>query len=173
MNSLLKKLGLEPRVATDIHPERRIQVMDSQYETLYQSINKLAATITNTPIAIITFFNEQHVWVESNAINSDTTQYIHKEVFYNWAITNNEYIEISDTSEISSHGSPHSLSTYYPDFRFYAGVPLKLPMGEVIGVLSVFDLKPSGMDPHQKKMLIALADVVAKSMVFKHHMIMN
>jgi hypothetical protein len=46
-------------------------------------------------------------------------------------------------------------------------------MGEVIGVLSVFDLKPSGMDPHQKKMLIALADVVAKSMVFKHHMIMN
>jgi hypothetical protein len=50
MNSLLKKLGLEPRVATDIHPERRIQVMDSQYETLYQSINKLAATITNTPL---------------------------------------------------------------------------------------------------------------------------
>src|SRR5687767_4046099 len=109
MSSLVKKLGLETELITDTHPERRIQVMESHYETLYQSINKLGATITNTPIAMITFFNEQHVWVKPDAINSENTQYIHKEVFYNWAVTNNEYIEISDTSEISSHGSPHSL----------------------------------------------------------------
>ncbi|PPC93632.1 MAG: hypothetical protein CTY33_07470 [Methylotenera sp.] len=172
MKSILKKLGLETKVLTGIHPERKLQVMDSQYETLYQSINKLAATITSTPLAMITFYNEQHVWVESDAIKSDTLQYTHNETFYNWAITNKEYIEISDTSLISDQG-PHALNRYYPNLKFYAGVPLKLPLGEVIGVLSVFDIKPNSMNPHQKSILVALADVVAKSMVFKHHLIMN
>lgn len=170
MNSLVKKLGFDINML--IQPECNIQVLNSQYETLYQSINKLAATIANTPIAMITFFNDQHVWVEVGAINSDIVQYSHQETFYNWAITNNEYIEISDISVISSQ-EPDSLKTCYPNFKFYAGVPLKLPLGEVIGVLSVFDTKQNCMNLHQKNMLIALADVVAKSMVFKHHLIMN
>lgn len=170
MNSLVKKLGLETAVLTETHPERKIQVLDSQYESLYHSINKLAATISNTPIAMITFLHDQHVWMESGADYSQIVRHAQKEIFYNWAIASDQYIEIPDTSLVSDQ-STQSLNTYYPHLKFYAGVPLKLPLGEVIGVLSVLDIKPNSMNQYQKNMLLALADVVAKSLVFKHHLV--
>lgn len=53
---------------------------------------------------------------------------------------------------------------------FYAGVPIKLPLGEVIGALCVFDIKPNAMSEHQKKMLVELANVISKALVMKNHL---
>lgn len=169
MNETVKHTEVVTQVMTDLYPEHKLQVMNSQYETLYLSINKLAAAIINTPIAMITFNNEQHVWVEANACCSEI-EHTHRELFYQWAIGHHQYTEIQDMSLTSSQQT-HTLNTYYPAVKYYAGVPIVLPMGEVIGVLSVFDTKPSCMDHHQQKLLLALADVISKSMVFKHHFI--
>ena len=53
---------------------------------------------------------------------------------------------------------------------FYAGAPIKLPLGEVIGALCVFDIKPNTMSDYQKKMLVELADVISKALVMKNHL---
>lgn len=170
MNSLVKKLGLKTAVVTDTHPEHKILVLDSQYESLYLSINKLAATICHTPIAMITFLHDQHVWMVSGADYSEIVLHAQKEIFYNWAIASDHFIEIPDISLVTQQ-STLSLNSYYPHLKFYAGVPLKLPLGEVIGVLSVLDTKPNSLNQYQKNMLLALADVVTKSLVFKHHLL--
>lgn len=84
-------------------------------------------------------------------------------------MTNDEYLEVPDTTLDASHAC-HPLVTDTPNFMFYAGAPLKLPLGEVIGALCVFDTKPNAMSQHQKNMLVELANVITKALVIKNHM---
>lgn len=60
-------------------------------------------------------------------------------------------------------GNP--LVTGSPNIRYYAGAPIKLPMGENIGTLCVIDQKPNQINTMQKQVLIDLADIVSKALV--------
>ena len=85
-------------------------------------------------------------------------------------MTDDEYLEAPNTTLDPTHAC-HPLVTDSPNFMFYAGVFLKLPLREVIGALCVFDIKPNAMSDHQKKMLVELANVISKTLVMKNHLI--
>lgn len=53
---------------------RKIQVLDSQYETFYQAVSKLASTICNVPVAMITFVDDQSIWIKSEVGAPGVTQ---------------------------------------------------------------------------------------------------
>ncbi|MBC7698008.1 MAG: GAF domain-containing protein [Bacteroidia bacterium] len=166
--SNISKLPID-KESIRISAVRKLQVLDSQFEVFYQAVTKLAATISDAPVAMITFVDDQTIWIKSAIGVPGVTQVPRKDAFCGWVVTNDEYLEVPNTTLDSTHAC-HPLVTDSPNFMFYAGVPIKLPLGEVIGALCVFDIKPNAMSEHQKKMLVELANVISKALVMKNHL---
>ncbi|HYN53562.1 MAG TPA: GAF domain-containing protein [Methylotenera sp.] len=169
MSPLLK--GVTPENSEELHrisAENQLRVLNSQYESLFNSICKFATIICNVPIAMITFVDEQTVWIKIESGADGISQVPCTDAFCGWVVKNDAYLEIPDISLDPNHFS-HPLVAAQPNFRFYAGAPLKLPLGEVIGTLCIFDTKPNALDETQKLVLIALAEVLNKALVFKNH----
>lgn len=170
INASILELAEEVKEAARIAAVRKVQVLNSQYETFYTSINKLAALICDVPVAMLTLVDDENVWISSEVGAPGLTQLPRKNAFCCWVVTNDAYLEVPNTKLDTNHVY-HPLVTESPNFMFYAGAPLTLPMGEVIGALCVFDVKPNKMTVHQKEMLVGLADIVAKALVVKNHML--
>ncbi|MBA3696409.1 MAG: GAF domain-containing protein [Methylotenera sp.] len=149
---------------------RKKLVINSQYETLLNSITKLAATICNLPVAILTLVDEENIWISSEVEAPGVTRLPRRGTFSSWVVTNDNYLEITDTMLGISHLC-HPWKTDWPNYKFHASAPLKLPMGEVIGALCVFDVKPNKITVNQKEMLVGLADTVAKALVIRNNMV--
>lgn len=147
----------------------KLQVLDSQYEVFYNTVNKLAALICDVPVALITLADDENIWINSEIGNSGITQIPRESAFCSWVL-NDEFHEVTNIS-LNINRYCHPLIEGASSFMFFAGAPLKLPMGEVIGTLCVFDIKPKRMTIKQKTMLIGLADIVAKALVVKNHMV--
>lgn len=160
----------EVKEAARVAAVRKVQILNSQYETFYSSINKLAALICDVPVAMLTLVDDENIWISSEVGAPGITQLPRKNAFCDWVVTNDEYLEVPNTMLDTNHVY-HPLVTHSPNFMFYAGAPLTLPMGEVIGALCVFDVKPNRMSVNQKEMLVGLADIVAKALVVRNHMV--
>lgn len=145
------------------------QVLDSQYETFYRAICKLAAEVSDVPIAMISFVEDESIWISTEI---STVKLAGKQTFSAWVADHDEYIEIKDTLMAGNHDY-QPLRSNFPHFRFYAGTPLKLPLGEVIGTICVFHTKPHELTASQKNILAGLADVVTKALVIKHNIEAN
>lgn len=170
MSELLNTTNLQiDNESIRISSIRKLQVLDSQFEIFYQAVTKLASTICDVPVAMITFVDDQTIWIKSAIGVPGVTQVPRENAFCGWVVTNDEYLEVPNTTLDPNH-SCHPFVKDSPNFMFYAGVPLKLPLGEVIGALCVFDTKPNAMSDYQKKMLIELANVICKALVMKNHL---
>ena len=84
-----------------------------------------------------------------------------------WIISNEEYIEIHDTNSDFSYNSKVIVSEF-PNYRFYAAAPFKLPLGEVLGNICIFGKTPNALHAYQKNLLLGLADLIAKALVIRN-----
>ena len=57
---------------------KRLMVLDSAPEPLFDAINSLAGEICGTPISLITFVDEQRIWFKAN-IGLDGTSETHRD----------------------------------------------------------------------------------------------
>lgn len=136
-----------------VHALRQLNVLDSQYEELYDAITELAAKITNMPVALITLLDEDRIWFKSVVGLTGISQSPRKSRYCDWVVIKSEFLEIEDISKNSLH-CQHPLVNGETKFMFYAGAPITLPLGEVIGVLCVFDNKPNKLNEMQRDVLI-------------------
>jgi len=146
---------------------KKIAVINSQYETIYETVNKLAAAVFDAPFSMLTLIGEENSWINSKIGPAGITRMPHKAEFWDWAIKKDHYFEVPDTS--ANHDVCHPYATNSPNFRFYVGAHITLPLGEVIGTLCVFDLIPNYINSHQRALLIGLADIVANAIVVRNH----
>lgn len=146
----------------------RQQILDSQYEMFYDSILKLVIKMSGLPLALITIVGEERVWLKSKLGLSEVAKIPPFNTFCEWIVANDDYIEIGDTTK-SALNCIHLLVTGNTKFRFYAGAPIKLPLGEVIGTLCLFDTQPNKLTKPQRETLIGLTDVIAKALITKNH----
>ncbi len=79
----------------------------------------------------------------------------------------NEYLEIGDISKDEIH-KDNRLNLNGQKFMFYAGAPVKLPLGEMISVVCVFDTQPRHLNEMQREVLLGLADILTKALVTKN-----
>jgi len=149
-----------------LHQSRQLNILDSQYEALYNSITKLAAKITHMPVVIITLSDENRIWIKSvkglNGIEDGPSQ----QMYGDWLFKTSSCLEIADISKDYSY-SEHPFVNGETKFMFYAAAPITLPLGEIIGVLSVFDIKPNKLDPIHRDVLFGLTQLISNALVIK------
>ena len=130
-------------------------VLDSFSEEEFDKISTLAAYICQVPIALISFIDDKRLWFKSG-IGIDISETPRETSFCQYSILGNELFEVPNTLENDIFKN-NLLVTGAPNFRFYAGVPLRTPDGFNIGTLCVFDKTPKKLNDEQKKALSTLA----------------
>ena len=145
---------------------RSYNILDTLPETEFDNIVKLASSICNTPIALVSLVDENRQWfkaktgLEANETHRDLAFCAH-------AILNpNEPLIVEDATQ-DKRFSDNDLVTGQPEIRFYAGYPLNSPSGHSLGTLCAIDTQPRKISEEQKNTLKTLASHVVHLLELK------
>lgn len=142
---------------------KRLMVLDSAPEPLFDEITKLASAICGTPIALVSLVDDNRQWFKANTGLEGATE-THRDIaFCAHVILENELMEVADATQ-DTRFLANPLVTDNPNIRFYAGAPLTLSDGLNMGTLCVIDREPKQLTDIQKTMLTGLAAVVSRAL---------
>lgn len=137
---------------------KEYQVLDTAAEADLDALAKLASTICQTPIALISLIDENRQWFKANkGLNAEETP--RNISFCQHAIKGEDVYEVENAT-VNPIFARNPLVTGYPNIRFYAGAPLSTPSGYNIGTLCVIDTEPKILTDKQKESLRTLSKFV-------------
>ena len=136
-------------------------ILDTIDEEDFTNITLLAASVCNTPIALVALVDNSREWfkakvgVSASQVNRDIS-------FCGHGITNDkDFFQVGDTlKDVRFFDNPLVVSAPY--IRFYAGVQLINYSGLKMGMLCVKDTKPRLLTTEQIFSLRVLANCVSK-----------
>ncbi|TKB99971.1 GAF domain-containing sensor histidine kinase [Pedobacter cryotolerans] len=137
---------------------RAYDILDTPEEDTFNKIAILAAQIFNTPIAQVTFVDEERVFFKTNISPLAATEINRNDSFCSIAILNNNVTLFSNILEVPELQS-NPFVTMENGVRFYAGAPLKTTEGLHLGTVCVLDVEPKEVTEQQLKMLETLSAI--------------
>jgi GAF domain-containing protein len=138
---------------------RAYRVLDTEAETAYDALVRLAASICGKPIALVTLVDASRQWFKANYGLDGITETPRASAFCDYAIRGRDVFEIPDAREDERFAS-NPLVIADPLIRFYAGAPLVTPDGEAIGTICVLGREPGVLEAAQREQLTLLARLV-------------
>ena len=137
---------------------RRYKVLDTEAESVYDALTKLASYVCGTPISLVSLIDADRQWSKSqHGINAGS---VPRDIsFCTHAIENDEILYISDATKDPRFAS-NPLVIEEPNIRFYAGAPLKAPCGSILGTICVVDFKPRELNEQQLDALSTISKQV-------------
>ncbi len=133
-------------------------VLDTPAEEEFDALTRLAAYIARTPIALISLIDGQRQWFKSK-VGLSVEQTPRSQAFCHYTIQGEEPLEVND-ARLDERFLKNPLVTGDPHIRYYCGVPLSTPEGEMLGSLCVIDKTPKQLDAYQLQALQTLAGEV-------------
>lgn len=140
---------------------KSLQILDSDAEKDFDDLAKLAATICDTPIALVSLVDENRQWFKAK-IGLDVCEGEREYSFCTVAIKDpDQILEIHDArADHRFKNNPHTFGE--KPVIFYAGVPLVDKDDNALGTLCVIDHEPKVLTTIQKESLERLAHQVVK-----------
>ena len=163
------------RAETFSEEARRLQalqeyaVLESAEEQAYDDITRMAASICETPIALISLTDSDRQWFKSR-VGFHQSEIPREYAFCAAAIECSRSTDVLVIDDVTKDPrfAKNSLVNAQPPIRFYAGAPLIAPSGHAIGTLCVLDWTPRHLAAEQVETLLFLAaQVMAKLEVRK------
>lgn len=152
--------ALPPDEATRLKALRELGVLDTPAEAAFDALARAAAAVCDAPIALLSLVDQQRQWFKARVGLSDTTETPRDVAFCAHAILHDDLFEVGDaTTDPRFIGNP--LVTDQPGIRFYAGVPVRLADGAVVGTVCVLDRAPRQLGEHQRRVLMELGRAAA------------
>ena len=145
---------------------RKLKILDSTYEYLFDTITRSISEIFKTPIALISFVDEDRQWFKSIVGIDGLTQTPRELGFCAETILSDDILEICDAI-VDQRFKDNPLVIGKPYIRFYAGAPITLPLGERVGSLCVIDTKPNLLNEYQKAALTGFAKVISQALLIR------
>ncbi len=139
---------------------RYCDMLDSAPDAAFDDITRLAAYICDTPIALVSFVDEDRQWFKAR-VGLDVCETDRCLSLCAWAILDDELFEVGDTWA-DDRFADNGLVVGEPFIRFYAGVPLRSAEGMNLGTLCVIDRVPRNLSESQRSALRALGNQVSR-----------
>lgn len=142
---------------------RRLAILDTAAEPLFDSFARLAARIAARPVAFIGFADESRVWCKAATGLEPGTEFPRAGAFCDHALHGEGIFEVADAQD-DPRFAGHPLTGAGSYLRCYAGVPLVMPGGARVGVLAVAAQRPGMLDAFQRAQLEELASSVVHAL---------
>ncbi|MBT5876333.1 MAG: response regulator, partial [Candidatus Latescibacteria bacterium] len=142
---------------------RALNVLDTTSEERYDRLTRLAASIMDVPIALVSLVDTDRQWFKSK-FGLDAIETPRDISFCGHTILGDELFEISNALE-DTRFADNPLVVDAPNIRFYAGQPLRTPNGFRIGTLCVIDIEPRELTVEQRNLLGDLARLVEQELI--------
>jgi two-component system, cell cycle sensor histidine kinase and response regulator CckA len=144
------------------------QILDTSPEQAFDDLAFLAAEICGTPIAVINFIDANRQWFKAKV--GLNVEHMPRSVgLCPICLDKGDVLVIPDTLADEQFAS-NPVVTSAPHVRFYAGVPLIAPTGEVIGTLCVVDTVPRQISVNQIESLRSLSRLVIKQLEVRRNL---
>ncbi|HEY0393614.1 MAG TPA: ATP-binding protein [Candidatus Elarobacter sp.] len=137
-------------------------LLDTPSEPLFDAFTRLASSLCETPMSLITLIDTDRQWFKS-AVGLELRQTAREIAFCAHTILGEGIFEIDDATA-DPRFADNPLVTGDPHIRFYAGAPLLARDGEAIGTICVLDRHARTLTPQQRKSLAAIAAAVMEQM---------
>lgn len=125
--------------ATRLASLRSLDILDTDSEETFDCLVRMAADALGAPIALATLVDEARVWLKAK-VGIDATQAPREGAFCSATIRGRELLVVEDATRDARFAS--SALVVVDGIRFYAGAPVTLADGEVVGAVCVLDTVP-------------------------------
>ncbi|PPU65814.1 histidine kinase [Xanthomonas pisi] len=134
------------------------RIVDSLPEDTYQDIVQVAASLCDTPIALMSLVDRDRQWFKAQ-LGLGLQQTDRSQAVCDHAIRDPSHLmEVPDLTQ-DPRFRDISVVTGDTGARFYAGMPLVTTEGVALGTVCVLDTEPRTLNEHQRTGLQALARV--------------
>ncbi len=134
---------------------QQLQVLDTRAEPALDAIARLAARIAEAPVGVISLVDTHRQWFKARVgVEVQTTS--RSVSFCAHALLGDGLFEVEDAT-LDPRFADNPLVRGDPGIRFYAGMPLVMPGGEVVGTLCVIDSQPRRLGATAREALAVLA----------------
>ncbi|MGH1392963.1 MAG: GAF domain-containing protein [Trichormus sp.] len=134
------------------------EILDTEPEEAYDNLAHLAAFICGTSIALVNFIDEHRQWFKAK-LGLDVGE-MPRHVGFCYLCQEQQDIVVIPDALADDRLATNPIVNSYPCGRFYAGVPLFSPQGQMLGTLCVIDQQPKQLSQQQIDALIALSRLV-------------
>ncbi len=142
-----------------------LQILDTHPEERFDAIVRQAASALDVPIALVSLVDRDRQWFKS-CLGLDVRETPRDMAFCAHAILEDDVMVVPDTF-VDPRFADNPLVTGDVRVRFYAGCPLRLPDGHLVGTLCMIDSRPRQFDAAQIKLLKKFARSVEAELARK------
>lgn len=135
-----------------------LHVLDTEPEHRFDRITRMAKRSFGVDICLVSLVDSHRQWFKSRQ-GLDACETSRDISFCGHAILNDEVLIVEDT-HADERFSDNPLVTQEPYIRFYAGCPLRGPLGHRIGTLCIIHPEPMQLDDDDVEMLRDYAHLV-------------
>ncbi|RAR65921.1 PAS domain S-box-containing protein/diguanylate cyclase (GGDEF)-like protein [Paraburkholderia unamae] len=148
---------------------RQLDILDTDPEEAFDRIARLAAFAFAMPIVLVSLVDEERQWFKSHhgLAACETPRSVS---FCAHAVLSKRLLVVEDALD-DERFLDNPLVTGAPNIRFYAGSPLCLADGQVVGTLCLIDAKPRAFDDAQAAMLAEFALLVERELELRRQLI--
>ena len=146
--------------STRLLATRATGLFDTPAHAHYDRIVRVAALLTDMPIALVSLLDEKRQWFKSR-IGISITETPRSWAFCNYTIMENKIMVVEDATQ-DPRFATNPLVTGSEAIRFYAGVPLLDRHACRLGTLCVLDRVPRQLTHDQTWALTELASIVSE-----------
>lgn len=132
-----------------------LRVLDTAAEERFDRITRMAQTVFNVPMALISLVDADRQWFKS-CQGVSLRETVRDSSFCTHAILQDEVFVVEDARQAPLFAD-NPLVTGTPWIRFYAGYPLQTRSGRKIGTLCLLDREPRSFNESQRRQLRDLA----------------
>ena len=143
-------------------------ILDTPSEAGFDDIVRLASRACDAPTALVSMVADDRQWFKARSGFAERETDLATSVCA-YTIAQDDLLVIPDLM-LDPRTADNRLVTSAPYARFYAGAPLRVADGQVLGALCVIDLapRPEGLTPDQAETLRALAGQVVALLELRH-----
>jgi GAF domain-containing protein len=141
---------------------RDLLILDTPPEERFDRIVAFAAQEFDMPIALISLVDQNRQWFKSR-VGLQACETSRDVSFCGHALLERDTLVIPDALQ-DLRFADNPLVTGEPHIRFYAGAPLRMPEGAVLGTLCLIDRQPRQLDKTDLAILSSLRDLVVQEL---------
>ena len=142
---------------------RDYDIMDTPPSPALDHVTHLVSQTLGVPTALVSLLDEQRQWFKSR-VGLAVDHTAREIAFCDHVVRSGEILVVPDATR-DERFSHNPLVADAPHIRFYAGIPLRVPEGAVLGTLCAIDYVARELSPEQLKTLSELAALATEELV--------